>query len=99
MSKNRFGSCSSSITAHADTFDDDVDIVDIDEVDLSSSDDAASLSSSDEDTDIFSIINDCSNEDDNILARKEKYLKAVRTKRTERHNSDSSENFLLTRGR
>ena len=64
LNENRSGSCSSRITAHGDTFDDDVDNVDIEEDELSSSDDAAALSDSDDDAGIFSIVNGCADETD-----------------------------------
>ena len=55
LRKNRFGSRLSRIIAHADTFDVDVDNVDIDAVNLSSSDDTAATSDSDDDAGTFSI--------------------------------------------
>ena len=66
-------------------------------MDLSSIDDAAALPGSDDDTDKFSIVNDHTSEGVDTLAEEEKDLLAVRTKRTERHNNESAENFLLTR--
>ena len=81
-SKNRFDSCSSRITAHADKFDAHVDNVNIEEFEHGSSDDAASLPDREDDTGIFSIANDCSSEEVNSLAEEEKNLLAVLTKRT-----------------
>ena len=95
-SKNRFGSCSSRIIAHTDTFDLDVDIVDINEVDLSSSNDAAATSYTDDDCGLFSIVKDYASEEEKDIAEEENNLLAVRTKRTESHNDDSVDNFLLT---
>ena len=75
----------------------DVDNVDIDAIDLTSSDDAAATSDNDEDADIFSIVNDYASEEVDTLVKEEKNLLAVRTKRTDRHNNESAERFVLTR--
>ena len=95
-SKKCFGSCSSRITAHVDTFDADVDNVDNNEVDHSSSDDASALPNSGDDTDKFSIVNDHTIKGVDTIADEEKDLQAVRSKRTERNSNESAENFLLT---
>ena len=71
-SKNRFGSCSSRIIAHADTIHADVDDFDIDAIGISSSNDAAAISDSDEDAGIFSIVNDYASEEEDYLAIEEK---------------------------
>ena len=63
-------------------FDADVDNVDIEEVELSSSDDAAGSSDNDDDAGIFSIVNEYSSGEDDNLAEIEKNFFAVRTKRT-----------------
>ncbi|CAI5745402.1 unnamed protein product [Peronospora destructor] len=97
-SKNRFGSCSSRVDANVVTYDADVDQVDIDEEDhLNNSDDAIIDSDDDDDAGIFSIVNDYASEEEDNLAEEENNLLAVRTKRTERQNKESAENFLLTR--
>ena len=96
-SKNRSVSCSSRVDAHADTFDADVDNVDIEEVEPPSRDDAAATSDNDYDAGLFSIVNDNANEEEHTLAEEESDLLAVTSKRTERHNNESAENFLLTR--
>ena len=91
-----FASCSSRINARIDTFEADVDNVDIDVVDLSSNDDVAALPYSDEDTEKLSIVNDHTSEGVDTLADEKKDLQAVRTKRTERHNNESAERIMLT---
>ena len=94
--KNRFSSCSSRIIVHADTFDDDVDNVDIDAIGISSKNDAAAISDSDDDAEHFSIVNEYASGQVETFAEEEKNLLAARTKRTGRHNNESAENFLLT---
>ena len=100
-SKNRSGSCSSRVDANVVTYDADVDHVDIEEYDhLNNSDDAIIESDDDDDAGIFSIANDYSSEEDDVLAdeqKEERTLSAVRTKRTDRNNAVSAERFLLAR--
>ena len=88
LSKIRFVFCSSRIIAHADTFNADVDIVDIDSVDIISSEDAATTSDNDDDAAIFSIINAHASKEVDTLAEEDKNLLAVRTRRIERHNNE-----------
>ena len=76
--KNYFDYRSSRITANADTFDADVDNIDIEEDEFSSSDYAAASSNSDDGAGVYSIANDSAIEEDNMLDEKEKYLRAVR---------------------
>ena len=74
------------ISAHADTFDADVDQVDIGEEDhLDNSDNDIIESDDGDDAGIFNIANDCSSEDDDTIADEQKATKtlsAVLTKRT-----------------
>ena len=84
-SKNRFGSCSSRTITHANTFDADVDNIDIEKIEFNSGDDAAATSDNDDDAGIFSIVNGNASEREDTLAEEENDLLAVRTKRTEKH--------------
>ena len=97
-SENRSGSYSSRVDANVVTYDADVDNVDIDEEHhLNNSGNAITDSDDDDDAGIFSIVNDSSSEEDENLAEEEKTLLAVRTKRTDKQNKESAENFLMTR--
>uniref|UniRef100_A0AAV1TM17 Uncharacterized protein n=1 Tax=Peronospora matthiolae TaxID=2874970 RepID=A0AAV1TM17_9STRA len=65
--------------------DADVDHIDIDDDD------------GDDDAGIFSIANDCQNEDDYALTGHDNVLLAVYTKRTAVNKDESAEEFLMTR--
>ncbi|KAL0582127.1 hypothetical protein ABG067_008158, partial [Albugo candida] len=62
--------------AHANTFDADVDNIDIEEIEFNSSDDAAATSDKDDDAGIFSIVNDNASEREDTLADEESNLLA-----------------------
>ena len=98
LEQNRFGSCSSRVDANAVTYDADVDNLDIEEEHHPNYSGSAIIDSDDaDDAGIFSIINDNASEREDTLADEESNLLAVRTRRTERQNNESAENFLLTR--
>ena len=87
------------ITAHVNTFYSDVDNVDVDEVNLSSSADASASLVNDVDTGTFRIVNDHIIEGFDTYADEEKALLADGTKRNKRHGNELEEKPLLTRRR
>ena len=72
-------------------------MIDIEEDNLSNSDDTIADSDDDDFGGIFNVTNDDTSEDEDTLAEEENDLLAVRTGRTDTNKGESAEEFLLTR--
>ena len=96
-SKKHSGSCSSRVKVLDDANVADVDQINIEEDDISNSDDPIADPNEDADAGIFSIANDYISEDENTLTEEEDDLLAVRTRRTATNQSHSAEDFLQAR--
>ena len=72
-------------------------MIDIEEDNLSNSDDTIADSEDDDFGGTFNVTNDDTSEDEDTLAEEENDLLAVRTGRTDTNKGESAEEFLLTR--